>query len=216
MSSNTRTQNAIPRTPRPWARRGVPLAVLGLVVLLLSPLLPYRMASAAPPPVAPGPDWTLVETTNFRYAVAPNDQANAETFSALFGGTLDKAVAELSLFFDYKLTTKIEERGYADGATVDVARQLARLLPLPGVAAVADPKSFVISLDVTSFIVLSEREAETALRHAVAQILAGAASGFQLPPGFAQGIALYAERPTTPTLARYVAVLANANSTTPL
>ena len=165
---------------------------------------------------SPGPDWTLVETTNFRYAVAPNEHANADTFSALFGETLDRAVAELSMFFDYTLTTKIEVRGYADSATVELAKQLAVPRPLPGVAAVADPESFVISVDVTSFIVLSEREADTALRHAVAQILVGAASDYQIPPGFAQGIALYAERPTTPALGRYVAVLANANSTASL
>jgi hypothetical protein len=185
-------------------------------MLLLVPLLPAGLASAAPPPVEPGPDWTLAEGTNFIYAVAPNDRANAETFSALHGETLEQAVAELSLFFDYQLTQKIQVRGYADGTTLDLARQTAEPVPLPGIAAVADSKSFIISLDVSSFVILSEREADTALRHAVAQVMAAAASGFRLPDGFAQGIALYAERPTTPKLARYAAVLANANSSSPL
>lgn len=216
MSPNTRTQIAIPRTRRPWARRGIWLALAGLALLLITPLLPARMASAAPPPVEPGPDWTLVEGANFTYAIAPNDHANAETFSALHGETLERAVAELSLFFDYQITQKIAVRGYADGTTLDLARQTAEPVPLPGIAAVADPRSFIISLDVSAFVALSEREADTALRHAVAQIMVGAASNYNLPDGFAQGIALYAERPTTPQLARYAAVLANANSAPPL
>ena len=80
MSPNTRTQVAIPRTQRPWARRGICLALAGLAMLFLAPLLPARAATAAPPPVEPGPDWTLVEGANFIYEIAPNDQANAETF----------------------------------------------------------------------------------------------------------------------------------------
>lgn len=216
MFPTTRTQVAIPPTLRSWARTWVRLVLAGLAVLLLTPMLPSTAANAAPPPIAPGPDWTLVEGAHFTYAIAPNDRANAETFSALYAETLERAVAELSLLFDYTLIEKIEVRGYADGATVSLARQLAEPAPLPDIAAVADPRAFVISLDVPSFIILSEREADRALRHAVAQILVGAASGFNLPDGFAHGIALYADRPTTPQLARYAAVLANANSTPPL
>lgn len=198
-------------------RRGMFTApALGFVLAVVLSLIGQCHTAAAPPPTGTGPDWSVTEGGHYRFAVAPNQLVNAETFAALYGETLDQAFTELALFFDYRPDAKIEVRGYADPAAVDLARQVAAPTPLPGVAAVADPESSIISLDVTSFRGLSEREADTALRHAVAQILVGGASGFNLPAGFAHGAALYAERPTTPRLARYAALLSDANTRPPL
>lgn len=205
------TANLAPSHRRALA--GLPLVLL---LALCAPFLTSRTTTAAPPPDVPAADWSLSEGVHFRYAVAPNQTANAETFVAFYGETLERAYSELSLFFAFEPVAKIDIRAYADGTAVDLARQVASPPPLPGIAAVADAESLVIALNVTSFLGLSEREADTALRHAVAQILVGGASGFNIPPGFSQGAALYAERPTTPQMARYAALLADANGRPPL
>jgi len=201
---------------RAWSRRGGIAAPLFVFLLIFTAIAPGASSRAAPPPDALGPDWSVTEGTHFRYAVAPNAAVNAETFAAFYGETLERAFTELTLFFAYQPDTKIEIRAYADPAAVALARQVADPTPLPGIAAIADPSSLVVSLDVTSFLVRSEREADTALRHAVAQILVGGASGGNVPDGFAHGAALYAERPTTPQLARYAALLSDANNRPPL
>jgi hypothetical protein len=155
--------------------------------------------------------WSTAETDHFTVFVEPNDAVDAETFAAAFAGYAERAHDELISFFGMDSPGKLAIYAYVDGAAFELARQTVDPRPLLGTDAVADPGGRAIHLYLTSFLGRSAKEADGALRNAVAVDLLRLASAGNLPNFLTYGMAFYAERPPSTRLARVAAMVADAN-----
>ncbi|MEA2527558.1 MAG: hypothetical protein QOG89_1819 [Thermomicrobiales bacterium] len=188
------------------------LQVAPCLLLLLSmvSVMPYR-AVAAEPPGGLTADWTAQETEHFRFFVQANDRLTPEAFVEAYGAYAETAYDEISLLFKTTADRKIAVYVYAETGAVDAAMATLDRKEIGGIDAVADPRNLDISIAWPRFAARSAQEAENQLRHATAHILAGIASGFNLPRGFTEGIAQYVERRNTPKLARIASLVQTAN-----
>jgi hypothetical protein len=178
------------------------------MVLLLSAfaVLPVR-ALAVEPPGGLTAEWTAQETEHYRFFVQANDRLTAEAFVAAYGAFAETAYDEISLLFKTTADRKIAVYVYADIPAYDAAIAGYERKEIAGINAIADPLNRDISIALPRFLGGSAQEAENQLRHATSHVLAGIASGFNLPRGFDEGMAQYVERPNTPKLARIAAVV---------
>jgi hypothetical protein len=187
------------------------LAIVG--VFLVGALLTVtpRGVAAVEPIGGLTTDWTAQETEHFRFFVQTNDRMTAEAFVETYGTYAETAYDEISLLFKATADRKIAVYVYGDTAAFDAAMAVVPRNEIDGIDAVADPRQFDVSIALPRFAGRSDLEAENQIRHATSHILAGIASGFNLPRGFDEGIAQYVERPNTPKLARIAAVVQSAN-----
>ena len=168
---------------------------------------------AATPMVTPATnDWLTVETEHFVVRVEPNDGMDAETFAATYAAFAETAYTEMVSFFGMEAPPdKLTIYAHVDGAAFEQIRKSVQPAPLPGADAIPDPAEPAVHLYLPSFVGKSLREADGALRNAVAFNLVWIASSGNLPIGFAYGMAFYAERPPTPRLARVAATVADVS-----
>jgi hypothetical protein len=190
-------------------------ASFAAAVSLLLILVPAE-ASAAPPAGAAASGWSAAETDHFRYLVQQNDRLTSDAFAATYGPAAELAYDEISLLFKTTVDQKIAIYVYSDDDAFDTAKAALPRKEIDGIDAVADPKSLDISIQLSRFASRSDVDAENQLRHATSHILAGVASGFNIPRGFDEGIAQYVEFPNMPKLARIASIVQTAYQKGPL
>jgi hypothetical protein len=169
---------------------------------------------APPPPtpiVPPTSGWLTAETAHATISLQPDGTYDAETFVGLYGDYVDTAYVELTSFFGIESVGRLAVYVYTDGVAFEQVRFAVDPPSLPGAVVFADPAGLGLHLYLPSFLSRSDREADGALRNAVATVLLMTASNGHLPDGFAYGMALYAERPPTTRLARVAALVSDAN-----
>jgi hypothetical protein len=137
---------------------------------------------------------------------------SAADFAGAYGDKLTTALDELLLFLNAKTVAQpIEIDVYSD---IDAYQQMTAStgrIDLDGQIALADPEHAVIAVPIDSFSSLTPADAENQLRHALSHLVAGWATDFQIPRGFDEGLAQYAERPNLPVQARLAALVQAAS-----
>lgn len=136
----------------------------------------------------------------------------AEDFAAAYSDELSTALEELLHFLnvtDAEQPIQIEVySAIADYQTM--AAEIDRV-ELDGQMALADPPNATIAVPIDSFRSLTPLDAENQLRHALSHVVAGWASGFNIPRGFDEGLAQYVEKPNLPVQARLAALVQAAS-----
>jgi hypothetical protein len=161
--------------------------------------------------VRPATDFSSAETEFARIFVAPDASTDAESFARTWGLLIDSAVDQLGAFLPLP-ADKIDLFLYADDLAYSQATS-GTLWPEPESMPVqANPVTSDIALDVAAFSRLTPLEAENALRHALAHVVARQASHGEIPRGFDEGLATYFERPAPARLARHAALVQNARA----
>jgi hypothetical protein len=155
--------------------------------------------------------WGTAETTHFRYLVQANGALSATAFATKYGEAAEAAFDDLTQVFAVTTSDKLTIKVFVDAKAYSDAVAATGRLEVPGIIAVADPKMFTILIPLDQFAAKTPLETENNLRHAVAHILTGIASGFTVPRGFDEGIAQYVERPVVPQLARNAALVQGAS-----
>jgi hypothetical protein len=192
-----------------------PLAIALALVLSIVAVAPFS-AAASEPVGGLTNDWAARESEHFRFFVQANDRMGVEAFVEAYGAYAETAYEEISLLFKTTAGRKISVYVYADVAAFTTAVQALERNEIDGIDAVADPRNLDISIDLQRFQGRPELEAENQIRHATSHILAGIASGFNIPRGFDEGLALYVERFNTPKVARFAALVQVADQRGPL
>jgi hypothetical protein len=166
---------------------------------------------AAPTVAQQSNDVTSAETPHFRFVVQNNGSLSAAAFAAKYGDAAEAAFADLTQVFAVTTSDQITIQVFVDAKAYTKAVAATGRLEVPGIIAVADPRRFTILVPLDQFEAKTPLEAENNLRHAVAHIMTGIASGFSVPRGFDEGIAQYVERPVVPQLARNAALVQGAS-----
>jgi hypothetical protein len=197
------------RSPFPATSRATFLCVTSLLAVVVF-LLTSLPVSAAPPK-AGTKGFAKAETEHFIFYVQQSDPTAGDLFVVAYGDVAEDGYSELSTVYGVKMTEKISVYVYSDQTAYDEARAASGRREISAVDAFADPQSLDITILLPRFTGLTELEAENALRHATSHILTGVASGFNIPGGIDEGLAMYMERPVNPKLARIAALVQNAN-----
>lgn len=200
-------------TPRTHPHSTSAAAWRALVLSLAVICALVRPAAAMPDPPYFGPPagFTSIETNHIRIVMQNDAAIAANAFAVAYGPYLDRAYAELTTLFPAP-PTRPELVVYASDASLQAAMTgSGPPSPAPAGGVLVDARAGDIALALPHLQTLSPLEAENALRHALGQLIARRAAGGNLPQGFAEGIALYVERPVSARIARYAALLQNAN-----
>jgi hypothetical protein len=178
-------------------------------VLLLLALAGVAGARAAEDDAAPRDGWTSARVSDdLTVWVQDGAGLSAEDFASAHGDELTTALEELLLFLNVqKAVQPIEIDVYSDTSAYQAAVDESGRIDLEGQIAVADAPNAVISLPIDSYRSLTSPEPENQLRHALSHVVAGWASDFEIPRGFDEGLAQYAERPNLPVQARLAALV---------
>ncbi len=136
----------------------------------------------------------------------------AEDFAAAYSDELTTALDELLLFLDVPEAERpVQIEVFSDIATYQAAVDEIIRVDLEGQIAIVDAPNATILLPIDSFRSLTPLDAENQLRHALSHIVAGWASGFNIPRGFDEGLAQYVEKPNLPVQARLAALVQAAS-----
>jgi hypothetical protein len=197
VSMNKRvTQRSRPSTLRPELAFAVFLCLVGA---MLSGLAPLRAAAAQDAPAA-------IEIGPISLAVDAVGGVDARALADTNRTAITNAADEFTAIF---ATTPPVPVALSFGAALDQA-QAARMTPISPIAWVAtDGTKVHIALD--GFLQLTPVEAENQLRNALSRIWMHAASGGNLPTGYAEGIARYVERPVLARQARLGSLVQRAH-----
>ncbi len=181
-------------------------------MMLLGGVVQPALAVPRPPYLGPPPGITSLNTNYLRLVVQDTAAIEPNVFAVAYGPYLDRAYDELTTFLP-EPPLRPELYVYATEADLQAALGSEPGEPLPASMPVAlvDSAAGPIALALPRLELLSPLEAENALRHALGELIARRAAGGNLPPGIAEGIALYVERPVSARGARYAALLQNAN-----
>ena len=188
------------------------LALAPVLALLLNALFAASGGLAAPPQ---GDGWaegagSTAESAHLLVRAQEGAGLDAATFLTRYGAAAELAHDELASLLPAGAPGSVTLYLYADEAafateTAELERAFA------DADVVADPANNAIAISLALFVARTPREAENALRHAMAHIAIAESSGGNLPRGFDEGIALYVERPVSPRLARMAALVQGAN-----
>jgi hypothetical protein len=177
-----------------------------LVLAVLIGLVQPAAAIPEPPYLGPPAGFTSIDTNHLRLIVQQEAAVLPTAFAVAYGPYLDRAYEELTALFPAP-PLRPELYVYATEANLEAAMTMAGPTPV----AVVDSGAGEIALALPRLQRLSTLEAENTLRHALGRLVARRAAGGNLPPGLEEGIALYIERPISARIARYAALLQNAN-----
>jgi hypothetical protein len=180
------------------------LVALALLAALFLPLAPGRVLAAD--------QWQTASTDALTVMMEPNERLAVSSFLDAYGHFAETAIDEISLVLDIEsagrpilLQVFAQEQLYDDAIAA-----LPRANESDDVLAFADAEHATVLIPLSRFIALPTQDAENQLRHAIAHILIGQASGFNIPAGFDEGFARYVERVRQPTLARYASIVQSA------
>jgi hypothetical protein len=180
-------------------------------VLLLAMLLGMAQpgAAAAQSEFA---TWEAASEGDVTVIMEPNERLSASSFLDAYGHFAQTAIDETTLLLDLGSADRpVEIVVFADlAAFEDLASSLDRN-DLDSTIVAADAPGSRILAPLRAFIDLPPLEAENQLRHAVAHVMSGKASGFAIPRGFDEGFARYVERPNHPVLARLASLVHEAH-----
>ena len=137
---------------------------------------------------------------------------SAEDFAAAYSIELTTALEELLLFLNVpEAQQPVRIDVFSDIAAYQAAVDEIIRVDLEGQIAIADSPNATILLPIDSFRSLTSLDAENQLRHALSHVVAGWASGFNIPRGFDEGLAQYVEKPNLPVQARLAAFVQAAS-----
>lgn len=172
---------------------------VAILVALTGAAISAHSAGAAP---ADGASWETrsSELGMFHFNPTLANAVSPDAFTGSFGEAFDTAVTELSLIAGVPATP------------IDVWVSTSFQASGTPVLAIFDPADRSIVVAGSELSAATATTAENALRSAVARRIAFDASGGKLAPVFADGFALYAQRPLTAQLSRFAALLQQANS----
>ena len=199
-------------TARPRIRFCVNAHVRALL-LVLAGLIGFVQPAAAipePPYLGPPAGFTSIETNHLRLIVQREAAILPTAFAVAYGPYLDRAYEELTALFPAP-PLRPELYVYATEADLEAAMTAAGPATGSTPVVVVDSGAGALALALPRLQMLSTLEAENTLRHALGRLVARRATGGNLPPGIEEGIALYIERPVSARIARYAALLQNAN-----
>jgi hypothetical protein len=180
---------------------------MALVVFVLIGLVPCAHVSAQDAPSRDG--WESAAVSD-DLVVWMQDGAgvSAEDFAAAYSTELTTALDELLLFLNVPAAAQpIQLEVYSNIADYQAAAEEIIRIDLDGQIALVDAPNANIVLPIDSFRSLTSLDAENQLRHALSHVVAGWASGFNIPRGFDEGLAQYVEKPNLPVQARLAALV---------
>ncbi|CAN5573351.1 hypothetical protein BH23CHL5_BH23CHL5_02710 [soil metagenome] len=189
------------------ARRGRKwlLATIMLIWLLIAG---QAIAVAQTQPEA----WTSVSNDEFIVLMQPNDRLSAESFSDAYGDFIAAAMNELTLLFNTRsIRTPVTFMVFSNVQQFESAAAAASPNEFKDILAIAAPEHSSILIPLSKFISLTPFEAENQLRHALAHVVLGEATGSMIPRGFDEGFARYFERPNQPALAKLASIVQTAH-----
>ncbi len=172
---------------------------------------PPSLPIPAPPPVRPPAGFTSAETERTRILVEPGSDVDATGFARSWGLLVDDGLGQLETFLP-SMPDQIDIYVYASEASFSAATAAARWREPEGSDVLANPGAGDIAVNLTAFSRRSPLEAENALRHALAHVVAREASAGRIPRGFDEGLAAYFEQPVAARLARHAALVQNARA----
>jgi hypothetical protein len=199
----------ISRSPFPAPTRATFLcltSVLAVISLLLS-----AVPVSAAPPSAGTEGFSKAETEHFIFYVQQDDPTAADIFVVAYGDFAEQGFSELSTVYGVSMSEKISVYVYSDQEAYNQAVEASGRREISEVDAFADPAALDISIFFPQFSARTDMETENALRHATSHVLTGVASGFNVPLGIDEGLAMYMERPVNQKLARFAGLVQNAN-----
>jgi len=172
---------------------------------------PPSLPVPPPPPIKPPAGYTTAQTNHARIYVEPGGDSDAEAFARSWGLLIDDAIDQLETFLP-PLPDKIDVYVYNSDASY-VAATSQVLWPEPEATDVfANPEQGDVAVNLVEFERQTPLEAENALRHALAHVVAREASRGRVPRGIDEGLASYFERPVAARLARHAALVQNARA----
>ncbi len=199
------------------SRRLLALFGLLLALQLMAPAALARQDAPAslpiPPPPAPRPPaaFTTAESEFARIAVEPGGDIDAEGFARSWALLIDNAAAQLQAFLP-PLHDKVDVYVYTSSDAYNAVASGLRWPETEATDVVANPLTSDIAIYGPAFARLTPVEAENALRHALAHVVAREGSRGRIPRGFDEGLAAYFERPAAARLARHAALVQNARA----
>lgn len=192
------------------AVRLVTLIIVGFALLAV----PASRASAAWPSHLGPSAWPTATSGSFRYHVQPaptgTAMPGADAFRTEFGPVFDSAEQLAGSILATPALGTAEVYAYANPALFQAAVS-ARVTGLtPHSAVVIDVASAEVLIDLPELLAMSSTQVEDAVRNAVTQLTVQQIAQGVAPPGFAAGIALYVELPTSEYLARLASIVQDA------
>lgn len=172
---------------------------------------PLSQPMPPPPPARPPAGFTSAETEFSRIHVAPGGDIDATAFARSWALFIDDATAQLETFLP-PLADKSDVYVYVDAAAFSEETANAPYPELEARDVLANPGVGDIAVNYDAFARKTPLEAENALRHALAHVVAREASRGRLPRGFDEGLAAYFEQPAAARLARHAALVQNARA----
>jgi hypothetical protein len=201
--------------PRLW--RPLLLATLVIVLgvrpaaALQNPPAPSSRPIPPPPPASPPAGFSTADTERARVYVEPGGSVDAAAFTGAWGLLIDDALDQLDAFLPPP-QDKIDIYVYASDESYAAAAATTRWREMDTVDVLANPGVGDIAVHQRAFERRTPLEAENALRHALAHVVAREASGWRIPRGFDEGLAAYFEQPIAAHLARHAALVQNARA----
>jgi hypothetical protein len=172
---------------------------------------PTSLPIPPPPPAQPPPGFTSAESEHARFYVEPGTQTDADAFARSWGLLVDDALGQLAAFLP-PLPDKADIYVYSSDESYAAATKAARWPEPEATDVLADPGRGDVAIDLVAFQRQTPLEAENALRHALAHVVAREASHGRIPRGFDEGLASYFEQPVPAQLARHAALVQNARA----
>jgi hypothetical protein len=182
-----------------------------VLILVLTTLFPFATVAAQATESRDG--WESAPVSD-ELIVWVQDGAGigAEDFATAYSTELTTALEELLLFLNVtEAEQPIQIEVFSDVGAYQTAVEAVSRVDLEGQIAIADPPNAKILLPIDSFRSLTSLEAENQLRHALSHVVAGWASGFNIPRGFDEGLAQYVEKTNLPVQARLAALVQAAS-----
>jgi hypothetical protein len=201
--------------PAPHLTRRAAPRVMAVIAICLSLLATHSLnAQAAWPPNIGPATWPVATAGTFRYHLQPGaaDQQmpSANDFRTEFGAGFDAAEALANAILATTLSGPVDVYAIANPRLYAawVASPSTALSPHPTVAL--NPVDNTILVNVPELLALSPTQLEDEIRNAVSQLTAHQLAGGAAPSGFAAGIGLYVELPTSEYLARLASTVQTA------
>lgn len=173
---------------------------------------PAPMGETPPtPPAGDGGPFVAATHGHATFFVQSGVAIPAAELAAAYGPLVEQAHAEGTLLFAVQTPVDLAVYAYADELAYAAATTELPSGATDDLGIIPEPAARRVHLLVSRLANRSPLEIENALRHVTTRVVLDAASGGNLPRGFAEGMALYVERPITPRLARIASLVTTAN-----
>jgi hypothetical protein len=201
--------------PAPQPTRHALTRVMAVIAICVGLLATHSLIAQAAWPSARGPAmWPVVAAGSFRYHVQPAaaDQQlpSANGFRTEFGAGFDSAEQLANTILATTLTGPVDVYAITNPALYSAWVGSSTVAPSPHATVALDLADRTILVNVPELITLSPTQVEDAIRNAVAQLTVHQVAGGAAPVGFAAGLGLYVDLPTSEYLARLAATVQTA------